>query len=248
MIKQPRIFFWRKLKHSCVIDLRMKWHWGLWALLISLFCVRAAEVQKHGLSFEHWVADTFFEGYRPQEMTQKWDIPALFNKDYGGVPVNPKATKFGTAVGMGDALRQYDIKEPFLLIVGFWKQVGDTKVFVQSFVKEITPEKWHSLWGKVTREELEALDRLVKDHALSIPEARREALKIKSQPPFSEAVIQVNPKIDRAQRRLQCSIPYKQLFKALAPGVDFGEQETATVFGKAIPAVEESQARQFREK
>lgn len=218
------------------------------ALLCSLSFLPAAEVQKHGLSFEHWVADTFFEGYRPEGMTQKWDIPAEYNKRYGGIPANPKATKFGTAVGMGDALRQYDIAEPFLLIVGFWKQVGTKKEFVQSLVAPITPEKWHELWGEVTRADLEALDRLVKNHALSIPEARREALKIKSQPPFSDAVIQVNPKIDHAQRRLQCSIPYKRLFEALAPGVDSREKEVAEVFGKPIPDIEGSEGRKFREK
>ncbi len=217
-------------------------------LLFSACLLNASEVQKHGLSFEHWVADTFFEGYRPKEMTQKWDIPAQYNKLHGGVPVNPKATKFGTAVGMGDALRQYDVDEPFLLIVGFWKQDGDRKVFVQSLTAHITPEKWRELWGAVTRADIESLDRTVKDKSLSIPDARREALKIKSLPPFSDAVIQVNPKIDHAQRRLQCSIPYKRLFEALAPDADSGEMKQAAVFGKPIPAVEESGARKFRDK
>lgn len=219
---------------------------GIGILLLSVCFLGASEVQRYGLSFEHWVADTFFEGYRPEGMTQKWDIPAKFNKRHGGVPVNPKATKFGTAVGMGDALRQHDVDEPFLLIVGFWKQDGGRKVFVQSLVAHITPEKWRELWGKVTREDVEALDRVVKDKTLSIPEARREALKIKSRPPFSDAVMQVNPKIDHAQRRLQCSIPYGRLFEALAPGVDSGEMERAEVFGTPIPAVEESGARTFR--
>jgi hypothetical protein len=51
-------------------------------------------------------------------------------------------------------------------------------------------------------------------------EVRREALEVKSRPPFSEAVIQVNPKIDASQRRLQCSISYVRIFENLAEGTD----------------------------
>lgn len=218
------------------------------AALFFAWTASALEVQKHGVTFEHWVADTFFDGYRPSGMTQKWDIPPEFNTRHGGVPVNPKAAKFGTGVGMGDALRQYDIEEPFLLIVGFWKQEGDRKVFVQSLVAKISPEIWRGLWGSVMREDLEALDRMVKDKTLSIPEARKRVLEIKSRPPFSMSVIEVNPKIDQAQRRLQCSIPYARLFAALAPGVDSGAKETADVFGVPIPAIEGAGAREFRKK
>ncbi len=41
----------------------------------------AAEVQAHGLVFEHWIADTFFQKYRPSGYTQKWDLPADIPRD-----------------------------------------------------------------------------------------------------------------------------------------------------------------------
>ena len=72
-------------------------------------------MQQHGLVFEAWVHDTFFESYHPPSYTEKWDIPAATNHAHGGVPVNPKAAKYGTAIA---------------LVVGFWRQQGDEKRFV----------------------------------------------------------------------------------------------------------------------
>jgi hypothetical protein len=197
----------------------------------------ASEVQRHGLSFEHWVADTFFGAHRSAGPTDKWDIPASANKRHGRIPANPKATQYGEPVLLGDALRQYDIDEPFLLIVGFWEQDGRDKRFVQSLVARIGPDQWRKLWAPVTRADLEAMDRLVKDTSRPVAEVRREVLRRKKQPPFSQAVIQLNPKIDASQRRLQCSISYVRLFKNLAPVRDRKAQPRAEIFGRPIPPV-----------
>jgi hypothetical protein len=187
------------------------------------------------LSFERWVADAFFGGRPPASPTEKWDIPASANKTNGRIPVNPKATQYGEPVLLGDALRQYDIDEPFLLIVGFWEQDRRDKRFVQSLVARIGPDQWRKLWAPVARADLEAMDRLVKDTSRPLAEVRREVLRRKKQPPFSQAVIQLNPKIDASQRRLQCSISYVRLFKNLAPGRDRKAQPHAEIFGRPIP-------------
>ena len=147
-------------------------------LCLAALPVRATEVQRHGLSFEHWVADTFFGGHHASGPTDKWDIPASANKNHGRIPVNPKATKYGEPILLGDALRQYDINEPFLLIVGFWEQDGRGKKFVQSFVARIEPEQWRKLWGPVTRQDLVAMDKLVKDTSRPIAEVRKEVLRL----------------------------------------------------------------------
>ncbi|HYD83415.1 MAG TPA: hypothetical protein VEA63_05170, partial [Opitutus sp.] len=89
------------------------------ALLTFTHLASAAEVQHHGLIFERWICDTFFDGYRPSHYTQQWDIPASINRAHGDVPVNPKAAKYGTPVDLGDALRQFDIAEPFILAIGY---------------------------------------------------------------------------------------------------------------------------------
>lgn len=212
---------------------------------------RAEEVQVHGLVFEHWVCDTFFSGYRPSGYTQKWDVPASANRlpdpALTGLPANPKATKFGAPVGLGDALRQYDIDEPFLLILGYWQQPApDQKRFVKLVAPRIDPAAWRKLWGPVTRADLERLDTLIKDRSLTPAEARRLAQEMKSRPPFSEAVFTLNPKIDsKTQRRLQCSLPYGDVFKHLAPGTSPEPEETPALWGVSYPGPVASKPRSF---
>lgn len=209
----------------------------LLALVLSLAsALWAQEVQQHGLVFEQWVRDTFFDGYRPRSYTQKWDIPASANTRFGSVPVNPKATKFGTPVDLGDALRQFRIDEPFILVVGFWQQVGDEKRFVNIVAPRVTPERWRQLWGPVTLADLERLEAVVKDRSLSPEQARAAALKIKNAPPFTQATIVVNPKIDsKTQRRLQCSLRFNDLFEHLVPGGNREAQAEPALWGVAFP-------------
>lgn len=216
----------------------------LLASLASLLAP-AQEVQAHGLAFERWVRDTFFASYRPTSYTQKWDIPAAANKDHGGVPVNPKAVKFGTPVDLGDALRQYEISEPFILVIGFWEQDGNEKRFVSIVAPLISPEKWRELWGDVTYADLLKLDELIKDPARPIEETRKLALKMKGSPPFTTATIQVNPKIDARQRRLQCSIRFADVFQHLAPDAE-QRPENPTLWGVPFPGPLASPARNQR--
>jgi hypothetical protein len=213
---------------------------ALRVLRVSFFLLlaplAAQEVQHHGLVFEEWIDDTFFGGYRPPSYTQKWDIPAAQNKDHGGVPVNPKAVKYGTPVDLGDALRQFDIDEPFILALGFWQQQGDEKIFVNLVAPRIEPAAWKKLWGPVTRADLEKLDAVIKDKSLTPEVARAAAKKIKSAPPFTSSVIEVNPKIDsHTQRRLQCSLRFDDVFKFLAPDADPQPSAHAALWGVEFP-------------
>lgn len=204
------------------------------AVVLSL--ASAQEVPGHGLVFERWIRDTFFGGYKPASYTQRWDIPASANREHGGIPVSPKVAKVGTAVDLGDALRQYEIDEPFMLIIGFWAQDGDEKRFVNIISPVVTPEAWRKLWGPVTHADLRRLDALVKDTGPSIEEVRRRALQMKNAPPFTGAIIQVNPKIDdRGQRRLQCSIRFNDVFQYLAPDADPKPQAEPSLFGVSYP-------------
>lgn len=204
------------------------------------------EVQSHGLQFEKWLRETFFGGYVPASRTQKWDIPASANLEHGGIPVNPKATKHGTPVGLGDALRQFEINETFMLIVGFWDQVTpEDKRWTNVQAVRVKPQMWRKLWEPVTRGDLEKLDAIIKDKALSLEESRERAQAIKSNPPFTEAVIQVNPKIDGSQRRLQCSLRFDDFFKHLAAGASAERMARPELFGVPVPVVFESAPRKL---
>ncbi len=218
-------------------------------LLCLLFCfaaltARAQEVQQHGLVFEQWVRETFFDGYRPRSYTQKWDIPATVNKNFGGVPVNPKAAKYGTPVDLGDALRQFRIDEPFILVIGFWRQEEDEKRFVNIVAPRIDPATWKKLWGPVTLADLQKLDAVIKNKLLTPAEARAAAQKIKNAPPFTQSVIVVNPKIDsQTQRRLQCSLRFSDVFLHLVPGGNPEAQDQPALWGVPFPGALASKPR-----
>lgn len=219
---------------------------GLLAALLALAGLPAQEVQQHGLVLEQWVRDTFFDGYRPASYTQKWDIPAAANRRFGGVPVNPKAAKYGTPVDLGDALRQFKIDEPFILVLGFWRQEGDEKRFVNLTAPRIEPAAWKKLWGPVTLADLQRLDAVIKDKSLTPAQARAAALKIKNAPPFTQSIIVVNPKIDaKTQRRLQCSLRFDDVFRHLAPDADPQPQDHPVLWGVAFPQPVASKPRAF---
>ena len=89
--------------------------------------------------------------------------------------------------------------------------------------------------GRVLKD-LKRLDTVVKDRKLDYREARAAAQKIKSVAPFTKAIITVNPKIDaKGQRRLQCSLSFKNAFKHLVPEADPKPQQTLRLFGVAAP-------------
>ena len=205
------------------------------------------EIQKHGYIFEKWIRDTFFDGYVLANYTQLWDIPKEVNKRYGNVPVQIKMAKYGTSVDLGDALRQFQINEEFLLIVGYWKQEGARKRIVNIVAASVNPALWKSLWAPVTLEDLKTLDGTIKDRDLTPQQARIEAKRLKSRAPFTRAAMTVNPKIDsKRQRRLQCSLKFDLVFERLAPKADPQPQENPELFGIPTPAPFLSSPRTFR--
>ncbi|MFI5355809.1 MAG: hypothetical protein ACHQ4G_00595 [Opitutales bacterium] len=209
----------------------------------------AQEVQQHGLVFEKWVRDTFFDGYVPPSYTQKWDIPAAINRAHGGIPVNPKAVKYGTPVDLGDALRQFDIAEPFILVIGYWQQEGAAKRFVNIVAPVVTPEMLRRLWGPVTRADLERLDALIKDRSLDYREVRQRVQAMKKGPPFNQSLITLNPKIDsKTQRRLQCSLSFAKVFSSLAPGASPAKQKEPQLWGVPFTVPVDSAPRSFSDR
>lgn len=222
------------------------------SLLLLALCLglsattHSQEVQKHGVIFEKWIRDTFFDGYEPESYIQKWDIPSQANKrDH--IPVNPKATKYRTAVDLGDALRQYDIHEPFWLVIGYWQQDGTKKRFVNVVAARIEPNEYRKLWGDVRRADLEKLDAVIKDTESPVT-ARQLAQKLKREAPFNTSIISLNPKIDSHQRRLQCSLTFARVFKYLAPRIDPSVQLKPMLWGVPVELEVESGPRVFEHK
>ncbi|MEI6676894.1 MAG: hypothetical protein WCO57_17120 [Verrucomicrobiota bacterium] len=116
-----------------------------------------AEVQKHGFSFEEWVRNILFEDYSGSYM-QKWDVPLEHNRhkaisrELHHVPVSIKTAKFRSPIGLGDVLRQRHISEPFMMIVGFWRQrTPSEKWFEDISYAMVSPTTWNFLWGSLRR-------------------------------------------------------------------------------------------------
>lgn len=181
------------------------------------------EVQFHGFSFEKWVRENLFEGYTGNYM-QEWDIPPDYNRhpaiseNMRGIPVSVKSAKYGSPIGLGDINRQRAINQPFLMIVGFWKQRTPTEKWIEEIGCALfLPVEWNSLWGALDAIRIREIDLLIKDHSISFEQARQKAKEWKKEVAApSDCHFVVNPKIDsKSQRRIQCSLPFREFWNAV---------------------------------
>ncbi|MEK7723635.1 MAG: hypothetical protein AAB336_04750 [Acidobacteriota bacterium] len=210
------------------------------------------EVQKHGFDFENWVKATFFT--QPQaSYTEKWDISIQANNSIKipnalrFLPVSVKACKYGSPIGFGDALRQYNNHDNFLLIIGFWQQSGGYKNFVAVEGVKILTSDWKRLFLPLTVNDLEMLDSTIKNKDLSISEARIKAQEIKNAGKFTKTKIVLNPKINSDQRRLQCSLPFQTFWQEFANKAAY-QNIDSVLFGKKVPNPFLSGRRTFKPK
>jgi hypothetical protein len=181
-----------------------------------------AEVQKHGFDFENWVKETFFHSFTQTPPSHKWDALDViykskfkdFTKKFSGLPVSIKNCKIGGSVGFGDVIRQFDNKEDFLLIVGFWEQNDTYKNYVAIEAVKILAKEWSQLFNPLSKEQLLILDNAVKDRSLDKIEARKTAQKIKRT--FPKTKMTLYPKIQDEQRRVQCGLRSKLFWEIIA--------------------------------
>ncbi|MEO0413680.1 MAG: hypothetical protein AAF226_01860 [Verrucomicrobiota bacterium] len=210
---------------------------------IFLFCLfpLTAQEQKHGFTFENWVLDTFFDGYRG-DYTQKWDVPAEVNK-INNLPISIKTCKYGSSIGLGDIVRQRQVSEPFILLVGFWKQSSeDEKSIVAVEAMHFTPEKWNALWGTLTLEKIQQLDTIVKNREINYVDAREIAKAWKDQHVPDDCQFGVHQKIgSTGQRRVQCSISFKTFWQIAGREPD--PATPAILWEKTCPSSMDSKAR-----
>lgn len=216
-----------------------------------------SEVQKHGFYFEEWIRDTFFRSYEGI-YSQKWDVPPEHNisklvpAEFRGLPVSIKTTKQGSPVNLGDALRQFQVAQDFVIICGIWRQANrEEKHLVAIGAALFRAAAWRDLWSPLKLAELKELDDTVKDRSLTYVEARRRAKQWQAaHKPGSKAGLRINPKIDsKEQRRVQCSLPFATYcgFAGLGDMAVGTIDATAQLFGKRYPGAIKSPPRTFRD-
>jgi len=216
-----------------------------------------AEHQRHGFDFEDWVRETFTTSPAGKR-NDKWDIEspryrskyAKYTDRYTGLPVSIKARKYGQGVQFGDVLRQYKVKQDFLLIVGFWEQSGQVKRFKDVSVTRVIAKQWHELFAEVIPPDGEKTDRLtapkmgkiitdfnemVKNPDLSVYRTRKMAAQVKKTIP--RMTMSIHQKIDDDQRRVQCSLRFTVFltkFAVMQPR-DRDDSQRATLWGLTVP-------------
>ncbi len=139
------------------------------------------------------------------------DIPKAENK-LDPTETQSIKTTGGSYVDCGSVLRffDYDRSEKHTMIVFRYEQKGDVRAISEVVEISLTPEVMETLFGKVTREQIEALDTYVK----SIP---RNGRTVEHQVTYKKMAKEIQatsggwisyaPKVDsKTQRRLQCSI------------------------------------------
>ena len=215
-----------------------------------------AEVQKHGFLWEKEILKN--RGVTEDELksikyTSKMDLPANLDRlDNSNISV--KTTNNSNTVCMGDCLRVFDsadTNEPIHMISLHYKQEAGIKKVASITEVNLTNSR-EELFGTLTRDQIEELDKAVK----SIPKGRRitedERNRIYSLQESLQAqsgAIYLNIKIDsKSQRRLQCSFNHFERFIEKYPQRIVAKSNTHEFRGGAITPEIPSGRRVFNKK
>ena len=169
------------------------------------------EVQRHGFIWEKELLRIY--GATPEELegigyTSKMDLPAQFNR-LDHVDVSIKTTCNASSVCMADCLRMFDAVQGALhLTVVHYKQDQDVKKVVSITEIDLTDSR-SLLFGTLTREQLQELDRVVKlvpQKRKPTPEEHTAMYTLRNELQKLSGAIHLDIKCNSTQSRLQCSL------------------------------------------
>lgn len=131
------------------------------------------------------------------------DIPSEFNE---GIPASIKSS-LGDTCDCGDALRMFHNSqlERYQLIRGRFEQVEQQKHLREVHLVDMS-NSMNLLWGTLTLEEVIALNELTKSYRPGNEDVRKAVHALKDELNKKSGFMQLRPKMDSAQHRLQCSI------------------------------------------
>ncbi len=183
------------------------------------------EVQSHGNAYESLVIErltgktkTEYDALKGKGgYTSAMDLVEglLVDKNYSIKVTN------GNKVDCGDILRRMS-ENNYTIVVGQWRQDGNSKIIHTEYTFNIKPEDYNKLWGNMKYELVEEYDKFIK----SIPagkeaqqSTKEERTKRKNNITCKDALMVIHPKVDsKNQRRVQCSFKIDEMIDA---GVEY---------------------------
>ena len=169
--------------------------------------------QKYGFRMENIVKDAVFGLPYEKNNTDKHDVPKEKNRFDGNENGSIK-TILSFIIYCGDLLRfhDYDFNEKNTIIVLKYKQIANKKVIQNIYEIDYNEQCHKLLFGDLPRAILE--DYVKKVKSIPIHTSGKEAKKIFNYLEVRDELkkkynykIQINPKVDSKQTRVQCSIP-----------------------------------------
>ena len=176
--------------------------------------------QKHGFTIENEIRDKVFNLKKESNDTKTHDIPKEINKFNDQENISIKSTKSNN-IDCGDILRFFNynfININTMMIINY-EQIDDFKHIKTIYEVNYCKDLHKILFGNVTYQVLENYVNNVKkipkkisgDNAKNIFEYLTEKQKIQKE---YNMKINISPKVDSKQSRVQCSIPkFKELCK-----------------------------------
>jgi hypothetical protein len=214
------------------------------------------EVQSHGFSWEYEMNMNIYRATIEELAsicyTSKMDLPSKFNR-LDGCNVSIKTTCSKNAVCMADCLRVFDAVKsgiPIHLVVIHYKHSDDTNTKSILSITEIDlTNSGDLLFGTLTREQIETLDKTIK----SVPHKRKPTQE-EHQKMYSlrdslqglSGAIHLDPKCNSTQSRLQCSFNRFQQFIEKNPTRVVSISNTNEFRGGVISSSIESSRRVFK--
>jgi len=202
------------------------------------------ESQQHGNIWEDCIKRDVYQITQKIPYTAKYDIPKEYNTRNQEENVSIKTTQL-KSVDMGDALRMYQNSEPTSLLVIRYKQLEEKKRLTEIVNCQMPPRE--TLFGAVSLEEVQTLDRMIK----SVPKGIPDPSQLKAIHEYKDTLnkksgfAHLRPKLDsQSQRRLQCSIVDFEALLKNHPSLIRERNGEGKLYTVSIPMELESSRRQ----
>ena len=199
--------------------------------------------QKHGFQFENIIKIDIFDLPEENNNIDKYDIPKSKNKFNSNENISIKFIKKGGALCLGDIIHinNYDLNDKNTLVLGIYLQIGNNKKLVKLIEVNYNKELYDYLFGNLPKNEIKKYVEGVKSipnkvkgkQAMEIFPYLDKKKELKEKYKFK---IDINPKVDSQQSRVQCSILNfeKTLEKFISYSQDANDEGDIFYRGKKI--------------